>query len=103
MSPRMAAAIRDCMELVRDSVGQLKQSMQAMVQLGTSSDFAFQLNSIQTWASAAITNDFTCTDGLDGEAMDGRVRNVVMRKVTTAEELTSNALAFVNRLAAIHS
>jgi len=98
MSPRMAAAISDCMETVGDSVDELKESMEVMGNIG-GEDFGFQLNSIQTWVSAAITDDDTCMDGFEGHAMDGQVKSVVRRHVMYVSELTSNALALINSLA----
>lgn len=89
----------DCMDTVAgDSIDELKQSMELMGHMG-GRDFAFQLNNVQTWVSAAITNDDTCMDGFDGRAMDGKVKSEVRRRVVNVAQLTSNALALINRLA----
>jgi len=98
MSPRMAAAMSDCMETMGDSVDELKESMKVMRHIG-GKDFGYQLSSIQTWVSAAITNDSTCMDGFEGHAMDGQVKSAVRRHVMNVSQLTSNALALINSLA----
>ena len=102
MSPQVAEAMSDCMDNVRDSVSELKQSMEAMGHLG-GKDLGFQLNSIQTWASAALTDDNTCMDGFSGKAMNGEVKTAVRNHMVNVAQLTSNALVFINSLAAAYS
>ena len=69
-----------------------------MGQLG-SYDFELQISNIQTWVSAALTDDDTCVDGFDGRDMEGHVKATVRRHVLKVAHLTSNALALVNSYA----
>ena len=103
MSHRVAEAISDCMDSVGDSVDELKQSMEAMEHLGGKFGVGFQLNSIQTWVSAALTDDSTCMDGFSGDSMNGDVKTAVRSHVLNVAHLTSNALAFINDLATAYS
>lgn len=64
----------------------------------------WSVSNVQTWMSAALTDEETCTDGLK-EADGGvrRRRGVVVKvgsRVGVAKEFTSNALALVNKLVA---
>lgn len=102
MSPRVAEAMSDCMNTMRDSVDELKQSVEAMGHL-KGKDLGFQLNSIQTWVSSALTDDGTCMDGFAGSAMNGEVKTAVRSHVVNVAQLTSNALALINALATAHS
>ena len=90
------------MDGVGDSVDELKQSMEAMEHRGKFG-VGFQLNSIQTWVSAALTDDSTCMDGFSGDSMNGDVKTAVRSHVLNVAHPTSNALAFINDLATAHS
>ncbi|XP_051142507.1 21 kDa protein-like [Andrographis paniculata] len=99
MSRREASAMRDCVEELSDSVEQLRRSMAEMGRIGGArpSDFGMMMSDVQTWVSAALTNDDTCVEGFAGKtraAVRGRIVNVV--------HTTSNALALINSYAALH-
>lgn len=98
LKPREAAAIVDCVEVIGDSVYELKRSIGEMDN-ATSSDFSMVMSDIQTWVSAALTNDNTCMDGFAEEAINGNVKIIVGRHVVKIAHLTSNALALVNSYA----
>ncbi|KAJ4955277.1 hypothetical protein NE237_012060 [Protea cynaroides] len=66
-------AINDCVNEVGDAIDQLNQSLQQMNDLG-GFDFEFKKSNLQTWVSAALTNDNTCMDGLD--AFNGKLEKV---------------------------
>lgn len=101
LQQRDTSAVKDCMEQLRDSVEELRQSLAEMSQI-KSSNFGLTMNDIQTWVSAALTNEDTCTDGLGGESMNVELRTVVREKVLNIAHLTSNALALVNSYASLH-
>ena len=82
-------------------MAEVKQSLTEMGQI-KSSNFGMTMNDIQTWVSAAETNEDTCTDGLGGEAMSPQLKTVVRDKILNIAHLTSNALALVNSYASIH-
>ena len=98
LRPIEAAAVQDCVEEIGDSLDELKNSIWEMGQLG-SYDFELQISNIQTWVSAALTDDDTCVDGFDGRDMEGHVKATVRRHVLKVAHLSSNALALVNSYA----
>ncbi|KAH7514113.1 hypothetical protein FEM48_Zijuj11G0054200 [Ziziphus jujuba var. spinosa] len=98
LNPIVAAAVQDCVELIDDSVYELKNSVSELGRARRSQgpDFELQMNNIQTWASAALTDADTCMDGFGERNMNGRVKNAVRRHIVKVEHLTSNALALIN-------
>ncbi|XP_062119527.1 21 kDa protein-like [Humulus lupulus] len=100
LSPIEAAAVQDCVEVIGDSLDELQKSVCEMGQLG-SYDFAVQISDIQTWVSAALTDDDTCVDGFSGRGMDGHAKATVRNHVLKVAHLTSNALALVNSYASL--
>lgn len=95
---RVAAAIHDCFSTFGDAVDQLRGSLNQMrhlVPAGSSETFKFQMSNVQTWMSAALTNEDTCTDGFN-LVSDGPMKKDVFDRVHRAEAVTSNALALVN-------
>ncbi|KAM6582144.1 hypothetical protein CsatB_009146 [Cannabis sativa] len=97
------AAMKDCVEELSDSVDELKRSMGEMSKVGKESrDFKVMINDIQTWVSAALTDESTCSDGFGGNDMNGNLKTVVRGKIVNVAQLTSNALALINKYALIH-
>lgn len=94
--PRCGSALHDCFTLFRDAVSQIRGSLKQMRQLnGDGEELRFQMSNVQTWMSAALTNEDTCTDGFDGVAA-GPVKTDVCDRTVKVKEVTSNALALVN-------
>jgi pectinesterase inhibitor-like protein len=63
------------------------------------SNFSMVMNDVETWVSAALTDDDTCLDGFSEELMNKKVTAIVKRHIRRIARLTSNALALVNRYA----
>lgn len=105
--PEAAEAAEDCVGMLEDAVDLLQQSVEAMERLGkepsvsgqagSSRSVRFQVNSVQTWASAALTNDDMCMEGFKGQA--AVVREAVRGNVAGVMHLTAIALAIVNAMA----
>jgi len=77
----------------------MRGSLKQMRQLGSGGEsLLFQMSNVQTWMSAALTNEETCTDGFEDVA-DGDVKTDVSARVVKVKEVTSNALALVNSYA----
>jgi pectinesterase inhibitor-like protein len=102
MDPYDRDALRDCMDTLGDAVDELKQSAKTISHLG-SKETGYQINSVQTWVSAALTDDNTCMDGF--RASGGDVRKEMRSHVLNVAQLTSNALDLINGLSKtiIHS
>ncbi|GKE85885.1 pectinesterase inhibitor 10-like protein, partial [Tanacetum coccineum] len=98
MVPRQVAAMKDCMELLSDSVCQMKKSLGEMNR-PSSKDFGLVMSDIQTWVSAALTDEDTCSEGF---ANDSKMKNMVRGKVINIVHLTSNALGLINGYASVH-
>lgn len=81
---------------------ELEMSMKEMgrTRSRSSSNFDFIINDIQTWVSAALTDEDTCTDGFSGNNMNGEVKVIVRGLVLKVAHSTSVALALVNNYAA---
>ncbi|KAI3497821.1 hypothetical protein L1887_33392 [Cichorium endivia] len=97
--PRVAAAVHDCFSVFGDAVDEIRGSLRQMRRLGgTGESLRFQLSNVQTWMSAALTNEDTCTDGFE-DVPDGGVKEDVCGRAVKVKEVTSNALALVNSFA----
>ncbi|PIN21743.1 Pectinesterase [Handroanthus impetiginosus] len=98
--PRATSALHDCFSVMGDAVDQIRGSVKQMRQLrGSGEELRFQLSNVQTWMSAALTNEDTCVDGFEDVA-DGPVKSDVCNRTLKVKEVTSNALALVNSFVA---
>ncbi|GMI71725.1 hypothetical protein HRI_000841800 [Hibiscus trionum] len=95
LKPRVAWAMADCIELIGDSLDELQKSIGELVRLKRS-NFELIMGDVQTWVSAALTDEDTCMDGFAGKAMNGYVKTMVRKRIVKIAHLTSNALALVN-------
>ncbi|KAM0872162.1 hypothetical protein ACQ4PT_038902 [Festuca glaucescens] len=95
---------RDCLENMVDSVGHLRDAAKElggnMGRAGTPA-FRWHLSNVQTWCSAALTDENTCLDGLS-RGVDPRTRAAIRSKVVDVAQVTSNALALVNKVGSGH-
>ncbi|KAI4371428.1 hypothetical protein MLD38_019667 [Melastoma candidum] len=108
ISVREFRAVKDCIENMGDSVDGLTRSVSELAHLGkrvdgsASTGFTWHMSNVQTWVSAALTDENTCMDGFGGRVMDGNIKVTVRRRVVHLARVTSNALALVNRFASRH-
>ncbi|XP_058760624.1 21 kDa protein-like [Vicia villosa] len=98
LKPREAAAMKDCVEVLSDSVDELRRSIGEMSHL-RNSNFELTINDVQTWVSAALTDESTCTDGFQEVNAKDNTQTIVRSKIVQVAQLTSNALALINKLA----
>ncbi|KAJ4829017.1 hypothetical protein Tsubulata_012905, partial [Turnera subulata] len=101
MKPREVSAMRDCIEELSDAVDELRKSIEQMTST-KGPNFQIMINDVQTWVSAAMTDESTCSDGFAGSAMNGNLKAAVRGRIVTVAQLTSNALALINNYASIH-
>ncbi|KAK6778358.1 hypothetical protein RDI58_025076 [Solanum bulbocastanum] len=98
--PRAVAALHDCFSVFGDAVDQIRDSLSQMRTLGGSSEsLRFQMSNVQTWMSAALSNEDTCTDGFEDVSDDEPLKLDVCNRAGKVKEVTSNALAFINSFA----
>ncbi|KAK7358262.1 hypothetical protein VNO77_00188 [Canavalia gladiata] len=99
---RASLALHDCFSNLGDAVDEIRGSLKQMRQIGAAGEgagsFLFQMSNVQTWMSAALTDEETCTDGFQDVA-DCPVKTDVCDRVTNVKKFTSNALALVNAYA----
>ncbi|XP_071728974.1 pectinesterase inhibitor 4-like [Rutidosis leptorrhynchoides] len=93
-----AAVLKDCIGDIQDSIGEIKDSLKAISSLKSSKDKKFVLSNAQTWTSAAITDEYSCTDGLSDEEISPVVMKKIMTSMVSIARLSSNALYFINHL-----
>ncbi|XP_028759046.1 pectinesterase inhibitor 11-like [Neltuma alba] len=99
---RAASALRDCFTNLGDAVDEIRGSLKQMRQLAImgagGEQFRFQMSNVQTWMSAALTDEDTCTDGFE-DVPEGAVKTDICDRMNYLKEFTSNALALVNSYA----
>ncbi|KAH7549568.1 hypothetical protein ACOSP7_025580 [Xanthoceras sorbifolium] len=98
MPKEAAAAMADCIEVIGDSVDELQQSIEELGHV-RNSNFWLTMNDIETWVSAALTDEDTCMDGFQGKAMNANVKTLIRRHIVRVVHYTSNALSLINRYA----
>ncbi|KAG6496788.1 pectinesterase inhibitor 9-like [Zingiber officinale] len=98
-SSREAGAVQDCLDNMADSVDRLRESAEEMGRMGRagSASLAWHMANVRTWCSAALTDENTCLDSLT-EHGSAALRAAVRPKVLEVAQVTSNALALVNRV-----
>lgn len=101
LKPKEVEAMKDCVEVLGDTIEELRNSIGEMSKL-KGSNFGLIVNDIQTWVSAALTDENTCSDGFQGNDMNVNVKTAVRSKILTIVHLTSNALGLVNNYASLH-
>ncbi|KAL2920482.1 Pectinesterase inhibitor 7 [Bienertia sinuspersici] len=97
--PREAGALRDCLEELNDAVSELQRSIKEMSHMkGGAKKLGLKMSNIQTWVSAALTDEDACMDGFGGKrnAIDEKLKKVVREKIVKICHLTSNSLALIN-------
>ncbi|KAI6706572.1 hypothetical protein NL676_009534 [Syzygium grande] len=101
LKAREYEAIKDCLEEMDDSVDRLAKSAKELKSAGKSKgqDFLWHVSNVQTWVSAALTDATTCLDGYASAALNGRLKTSIRSRVLNVAQVTSNALALVNRYA----
>ncbi|KAJ0974927.1 hypothetical protein J5N97_016892 [Dioscorea zingiberensis] len=97
---REAAALRDCAEALDDATDLARNAAAEIGRLAASEaspEVGWWVSNAQTWMSAVITNEDTCTDGF-ASVGPGPLKADVCRRVRWAKEYSSNSLALVNKL-----
>ncbi|PKI65765.1 hypothetical protein CRG98_013837 [Punica granatum] len=101
LKPREVGAMKDCVEELGDAVYELRRSIAEMDAPLRSKTFELMISDVQTWVTAALTDETTCSDGFAGRMMNGKLKTIVRKHIKTVAHLTSNALALVNLYASL--
>ncbi|KAG0469522.1 hypothetical protein HPP92_016222 [Vanilla planifolia] len=96
LSPPPFPAVRDCVEQIADSGGQLSSAAAELRKLRPENS-QWTLDNAQTWVSAALTNEDTCLDAI--RRLPAGVHRSVSAHVSEARRVTCNALYLVAHLA----
>ncbi|KAK3188796.1 hypothetical protein Dsin_028357 [Dipteronia sinensis] len=77
--------IKDSLDEVNDTVDRLSKSVQELKESGQSKgpDFEWHMSNVETWVSAALTDENTCSDGFAGTAFDGKVMASVRAQIVS--------------------
>ncbi|CAN6182383.1 unnamed protein product [Urochloa humidicola] len=96
--PRVKAAVADCKEIFGDAKDDLNRTVHGVDAKDALSkeDLAYQL---QIWLSAVIAHMETCIDGFPDDEFKAKVKD----SFTSGKELTSNALALIEKGSSILS
>ncbi|KAE8678223.1 Plant invertase/pectin methylesterase inhibitor superfamily protein [Hibiscus syriacus] len=98
LSPSEKQIIGDCAETTGDALDELQESLKALANMQGSNHSANEMSDLKTWVSAALTNEYTCTDEFDGQKVREAVKNTINKRVLYLAKLTSNYLALFNLL-----
>ncbi|CAM8933610.1 unnamed protein product [Rhodiola kirilowii] len=101
LKPREVGAMKDCVEEMAESVRQIQRSLGEMDSF-QEPEFRMMISDVQTWVSAALTYEDTCSDGFSGKVMNGNVKTAVRETILKIAHLTSNALGLINIYASLH-
>ncbi|KAL3365749.1 hypothetical protein AABB24_010743 [Solanum stoloniferum] len=90
MDKRTRSAYESCLELLEDSVYLLSRSLTSVAPSAGKSPPGNN-NDVQTWLSAALTNQDTCTEGFAD--VSGNVKDQMATNLKDLSQLVSNCLA----------
>ncbi|ESW35106.1 hypothetical protein PHAVU_001G207300 [Phaseolus vulgaris] len=96
MKGRNKIALSDCAESFAYALDELHRSLGVLRRLSKTT-FSTQMGDLNTWISAALTDEETCLEGFEGE--NEKHVKVLQNRVQNVSYITSNALALVNKLA----
>ncbi|GMH29669.1 hypothetical protein Nepgr_031512 [Nepenthes gracilis] len=101
---REAEALQDCVDEMGDTVYQLSRSCHELQRAAGApyEEFRWRISNVQTWLSAALTDDNTCTDGFSGRASNDNVKSSIGARMVNVVHCTSNALSLINQYASNH-
>ncbi|XP_043700224.1 pectinesterase inhibitor 10-like [Telopea speciosissima] len=89
-NPNSNKVLKDCVSNFGNAIDQMQRSSTEIQPAST----PFQISNVQTWMSAALTNQDTCADELIES-----VKSDVQDRVLNGKKLMSIALAFINKFA----
>ncbi|XP_024970487.1 pectinesterase [Cynara cardunculus var. scolymus] len=95
LTPREIKALKDCLEMVTETLEELHEVIQDLETYRTKKSLRQHADDLKTLMSAAITNQETCLDGFSHDEADKKVRKELEKGETRVEKMCSNALAMI--------
>ncbi|KAI3786235.1 hypothetical protein L1987_45370 [Smallanthus sonchifolius] len=92
LTPREIAALHDCLQMVSETLEELREVTKGLEEYQTKKSLA---NDLKTLMSSAITDQETCLDGFSHDAADKKVRKELEKGQVKVEKMCSNALAMI--------
>ncbi|KAL5561417.1 hypothetical protein UlMin_031164 [Ulmus minor] len=96
--PVQKRALDDCLELMDDTIAELSDALSDLSSKKTAST---HFHDLQTLLSGAMTNQYTCLDGLE-ENTKGRVGSYIENSSNTISNHVSNILVMLNKIPGKH-
>ena len=99
LSKADAAVLEDCIGEIKDAMDEITDSLKAILSLGSSNvNKKFAISNAQTWASAAITDEYTCIDEFSDMKVNPAVKKKIRSSIEKIARQSSNALYLINHL-----
>ncbi|XVF49338.1 hypothetical protein PTKIN_Ptkin04bG0003500 [Pterospermum kingtungense] len=96
LSPYEKEIISDCAETTAEAIDELNDSLKKMADMQGSDRNKAHMDDIRTWVSAALTDNYTCTDDFEGQKVHKALKNIIKKSVLYIAKLTSNCLSLFN-------
>ncbi|XP_019176918.1 PREDICTED: pectinesterase-like [Ipomoea nil] len=98
LNGREKTALRDCMEMVDETLHELHATVKDLEQYPTKKSLIRHADDLKTLVSSAITNQGTCLDGFSHEDADKHVREALIDGQEHVEKMCSNSLAMIKNM-----
>ncbi|XP_030548801.1 pectinesterase-like [Rhodamnia argentea] len=96
LGPLERCALDDCLELLADTIDQLRKAISDLSSKNGSTAPAAHFHDLQTLLSGAMTNQYTCLDGFAYSKQN--VRGAIERSLVKISRHASNSLALLKKL-----
>ncbi|KAK1360900.1 Pectinesterase [Heracleum sosnowskyi] len=95
LTKREKGALKDCLELIDETLDELHESVEDLEKYLTKKSLREHANDLKTLISSAITNQESCIDGFSHDGADKKVREELLDSEQRVEKMCSNALAMI--------
>ena len=95
LTPREYGALRDCLELVSETMDELEEVVKGLEEYRTKKSLKAHAEDLKTLMSSTITDTSTCLDGFSHGEADKKVRKELEKLEERVEKMCSNALAMI--------
>lgn len=98
LTPREYGALRDCHEMVTETLEELEEVVKGLEEYRTKKSLKQHAEDLKTLMSSTITDQSTCLDGFSHDEADKKVRKELEKLEERVEKMCSNALAMICNL-----